>query len=146
MLSPPLPAMFYNDLVISPDAADLHCISLELEWHLILLQPCRSAFRKKKKNFKLSAWLVLSLIKMCSAAAFPWTNHEAGDLFQWCPAAKLRERFVFLPDRSSVRSWVDRKINARGELLIQHRQERLMKATARKWRVTRQFNWCYVGV
>lgn len=51
----PLPAMFYNDLVISPDAADLHCISLELEWDLILLRPCRSAFRKKKK--KVQTWV-----------------------------------------------------------------------------------------
>lgn len=76
---PTLTAMFYNDLVISLDAADLHCISLKLEWDLILLQPCRSAVRKKKKRkmFKLNAWLVLSLIKMCSAAAFPWTNHGA---------------------------------------------------------------------
>lgn len=75
---PTLPAMFSNDLVISLDAADLHCISLKLEWDLILLQPCRSASWKKRKMFKLNAWLVLSLIKMCSAAAFPWANHEAG--------------------------------------------------------------------
>lgn len=146
---PTLTAMFYNDLVISLDAADLHCISLKLEWDLILLQPCRSAVRKKKKKEKCSNWmpdLFFRWLKCAVLQRFPEQTTELGDSFQWCPAAKLWERFVFLPGLSSPRSWVNGKINAQGELLIQHRQECLVEATARKWRVTRQFNWCYVGV
>lgn len=105
--------------------------------------------KKIKRREKCSNWmpdLFFRWLKCAVLQRFPEQTHEAGDRSQWCPAAKLWERFVFLPGLSSPRSWVDGKINARGELHAQHRHESLVEATARKWRVTRQFNWCYVGV
>lgn len=66
---PSLTAMFYNDLVISLDAADLHCISLKLEWDLILLQPWRRASKKNWK--KILNWMPDLFFRWLKCAVLP---------------------------------------------------------------------------